>query len=547
LRTPDSVAPYLTYEQKRLYELIWKRAVASQMESALFDQVAINISNASAQTILRANGSIMTFDGFLHLYREGQDDTEEIGQYESRLLPPMQEQESLTHDDIKTEQHFTQPPPRFSEASLVKKLEELGIGRPSTYASILEVLQERHYVKLENRRFIPETRGRIVTTFLVHFFERYVNTGFTAHLETSLDDISGGRAQWKQVLESFWQDFSKAIANTKELTITNVLNALDEDLAPFFFPPRPDGADPRKCTSCQSGRLSLKLGRHGAFIGCSNYPECHYICDASSFITTSLSQENTPEHTLKDGTRLLGKHPETGEDITLRQGRWGFYIQQGEASTTDKKVKPKRASLPKNIDEKDITLEQAIGLLSLPRVIGLHPETGEPIEAGLGRFGPYVKMGSFYGSLDKDDDILTIGINRAVDALAKKMASVRILGQHPTDSEPVTLRKGRFAPYIQHGSIIADLPRDTNLDTITLDNAITLLEQKGKPLKTLKTKAETKKKSATKSKTSAKETKKTDSAKAPRKTSVKSSIKASTKSSTKPRKTSSSIKKDNDN
>ena len=547
LRTPDSVAPYLTYEQKRLYELIWKRAVASQMESALFDQVAINISNASAQTILRANGSIMTFDGFLHLYREGQDDTEEIGQDESRLLPPMQEQESLTHDDIKTEQHFTQPPPRFSEASLVKKLEELGIGRPSTYASILEVLQERHYVKLENRRFIPETRGRIVTTFLVHFFERYVNTGFTAHLETSLDDISGGRVQWKQVLESFWQDFSKAIANTKELTITNVLNALDEDLAPFFFPPRPDGADPRKCTSCQSGRLSLKLGRHGAFIGCSNYPECHYICDASSFITTSLSQENTPEHTLKDGTRLLGKHPETGEDITLRQGPWGLYIQQGEASTTDKKVKPKRASLPKNIDEKDITLEQAIGLLSLPRVIGLHPETGEPIEAGLGRFGPYVKMGSFYGSLDKDDDILTIGINRAVDALAKKMASVRILGQHPTDSEPVTLRKGRFAPYIQHGSIIADLPRDTNLDTITLDNAITLLEQKGKPLKTLKTKAETKKKSATKSKTSAKETKKTDSAKAPRKTSVKSSIKASTKSSTKPRKTSSSIKKDNDN
>ena len=484
LRIPESVSPYLTHDQKRLYELIWKRAIASQMESALFDQVMINISNVSAQTILRAHGSIMTFDGFLRLYLEESDDREEIECDTSHRIPPMQEQESLTHSGVRSEQHFTQPPPRFSEASLIKKLEEFGIGRPSTYASILEVLQDRHYVKLENRRFIPETRGRIVTTFLVLFFERYVNTGFTADFETLLDDISGGRAQWKYVLESFWKDFSKAIADTKELTNTEVINALDKTLDPFFFPHRSDGSDPRQCHSCQSGKLGLKFGKHGAFIGCSNYPECKYTCDLSSSMTSSFSKENTHEHTFKDGICLLGKHPVTEEDITLRQGPWGLYIQQGESDPADKKVKPKRKTLPKNISEKDICLEQAIGLLSLPRIIGLHPETNEPIEADIGRFGPFVKMGSFYGSLDKDDDILSIGLNRAVDALAKKMASVRVLGQHPIDSEPITLHKGRFAPYLQHGSMRANLPRDTNIDTVTLDNAITFLTKNGKPFKT---------------------------------------------------------------
>ncbi len=530
LRTPDSVAPYLTYEQKRLYELIWKRAVASQMESALFDQVAINISNASsAQTIFRANGSIMTFDGFLHLYREGQDDTEEIGQDESRLLPPMQEQESLTHDGIKTEQHFTQPPPRFSEASLVKKLEELGIGRPSTYASILEVLQDRHYVKLENRRFIPETRGRIVTTFLVLFFERYVNTGFTAEFETLLDDISDGRAQWKYVLESFWKDFSKAIADTKELKNADVIDALDKTLEPFFFPPRSDGLDPRQCHSCQSGRLGLKLGKHGAFIGCSHYPECRYTCDISNFMTSSFSKENSHEHTFKDGIYLLGQHPLTKEDITLRQGPWGLYLQQGASDSTDKKEKVKRKTLPKNISEKDITLEQAIGLLSLPRIIGLHPETNEPIEADIGRFGPFVKMGSVYSSLDKDDDIFTVGINRAVDALAKKMSSIRVLGQHPVDHQPVTLHKGRFAPYIQHGSIRANLSRDTDIDTVTLDDALTFLTQNGKPFKA---------KAKTPKKTSSKEKKASTSSKK-----VQKITKSSVKTATKPHKTVTRLKK----
>ena len=441
----------------------------------------------------------------------------------------MQEQESLTHDGIKTEQHFTQPPPRFSEASLVKKLEELGIGRPSTYASILEVLQDRHYVKLENRRFIPETRGRIVTTFLVLFFERYVNTGFTAEFETLLDDISDGRAQWKYVLESFWKDFSKAIADTKELKNADVIDALDKTLEPFFFPPRSDGLDPRQCHSCQSGRLGLKLGKHGAFIGCSHYPECHYTCDISNFMTSSFSKENSHEHTFKDGIYLLGQHPLTKEDITLRQGPWGLYLQQGASDSTDKKEKVKRKTLPKNISEKDITLEQAIGLLSLPRIIGLHPETGEPIETDIGRFGPFVKMGSVYSSLDKDDDIFTVGINRAVDALAKKMSSIRVLGQHPLDHQPVTLHKGRFAPYIQHGSIRANLSRDTDIDTVTLDDALTFLTQNGKPFKA---------KAKTPKKTSSKEKKASTSSKK-----VQKITKSSVKTATKPHKTVTRLKK----
>lgn len=509
-RTPESVARYLNHDQKRLYELVWKRAVASQMESASLDQVAVDISGPSNQTVLRANGSIITFGGFLRLYREGQDDTEKTADDESRMLPPMREQDLLNREEVQADQHFTQPPPRFSEASLVKKMEELGIGRPSTYASILTVLQDRSYVRLESRRFIPEARGRLVTAFLVSFFERYVDTGFTANLEALLDDISGGRAQWKEVLASFWQDFSKAVAGTKELTITDVLNALDKDLGPFFFPPRPDGSDPRHCTSCGSGRLGLKLGRYGAFIGCSNYPECQY----TRRLTSDSAEDGDGESALKDGMRLLGQHPQTGEDITIRQGPWGLYAQQGEPDPADKKAKPRRASLPKGMDGERITLEQAVGLLSLPRLVGHHPETGEVIEAGLGRFGPYVKMGAVYGSLDKDDDVLTVGLNRAVDALAKKLASIRTLGSHPTDAEPVLVRKGRFGPYVQHGSMVATLPRGTDMDVVTLDEAVALLAEKGKPLKA---KAGAKKKTATKA--------------APRKTAAKTtSKKATTKS-----------------
>ena len=518
-RTPDSMARYLNNDQRRLYELVWKRAVASQMESATLDQVAVDIAGPSAQTVLRANGSIITFDGFLKLYREGRDDTEKAAaDDDSRMLPPMHEQDPLKREGVEAEQHFTQPPPRYSEASLVKKMEELGIGRPSTYASILSVLQDRSYVQLENRRFVPEARGRLVTAFLVSFFERYVDTGFTASLEELLDDISDGQAKWKEVLASFWHDFSNAVGSTKELTITDVLNALDKDLGPFFFPPRADGSDPRHCTSCGTGRLGLKLGRYGAFIGCSNYPDCQF----TRRLTADSGEEADGGAALKDGMRLLGQHPQTGEDITIRQGPWGLYAQQGEPDPADKKAKPRRASLPKGMDGASITLEQAVGLLSLPRLVGLHPETGEPIEAGLGRFGPYVKMGAVYGSLDKDDDVLTVGLNRAVDALAKKLASIRNLGNHPKDGEPVMVRKGRFGPYAQHGQLVATLPRGTDMDAVTLDEALALLADKGKPLKAKAgaKKAPAKKKAAPKAttkapaKTTTKSTSKTTRAKA---------------------------------
>ncbi|MFT8419728.1 MAG: type I DNA topoisomerase, partial [Acetobacter sp.] len=526
-RTPESMARYLNNDQRRLYELVWKRAVASQMESAMLDQVAVDIAGPSAQTVLRANGSIITFDGFLKLYREGRDDTEKAAaDDESRMLPPMHEKDPLKREDVEAEQHFTQPPPRYSEASLVKKMEELGIGRPSTYASILTVLQDRSYVQLENRRFVPEARGRLVTAFLVSFFERYVDTGFTASLEELLDDISDGQAQWKEVLASFWHDFSKAVGDTRELTITDVLNALDKDLGPFFFPPRADGSDPRQCAACGSGRLGLKLGRYGAFIGCSNYPECQF----TRRLTAESAEDGDGSSTLKDGMRLLGQHPQTGEDITVRQGPWGLYTQQGEPDPADKKAKPRRASLPKGMDGASITLDQAVGLLSLPRLVGLHPETGEPIEAGLGRFGPYVKMGAVYGSLDKDDDVLTVGLNRAVDALAKKLASIRNLGNHPKDGEPVMVRKGRFGPYAQHGQLVATLPRGTDMDEVTLDEAVALLADKGKPLKAKAgaKKTAVKKKAAPKAAAA-----KATAPKTPAKAAAKSTTKTATKSTTK--------------
>ncbi len=479
-RTPESVARYLTHDQQRLYELVWKRAVASQMQSAEFDQVAVEIADPAIPNgpRLRANGSILAFDGYLKLYREEVTEEKPGGDADSdnRMLPPMGERDPLKSGEVTAEQHFTQPPPRFSEASLVKKMEELGIGRPSTYASILSVLQDRQYVKLDKRRFVPEDRGRLVTAFLTSFFERYVDTGFTAGLEEQLDDISGGRANWRQVMHAFWAHFSKAVEQTKDLKITDVINALDEELGQHFFPARDDGTDPRECPSCKAGRLGLKLGRHGSFIGCSNYPGCQY--------TRRLAVDGGEEanDTLKEGMRVLGHHPDTGEEIVVRRGPYGLYAQQGE-QVEGSKIKPRRTSLPRGMDGDTITLEQAISLLSLPRLIGIHPETKEPMEAGLGRFGPFVKMGGVFASLEKDDDVLVVGVNRAVDLLAKKLASVRTLGPHPKDKEPILVRKGRFGPYAQHGNTVANLPRDMTMDDMTLADAVALLAEKGKALK----------------------------------------------------------------
>ncbi len=469
-RNPDSVRHYLREDQARLYELIWKRAMASQMQSAELDQVAVELTDGSGQT-LRATGAILAFDGFLKLYREDTDDeTEE----ENRMLPPMAERDAIALAGLDATQHFTQPPPRYSEASLVKKMEELGIGRPSTYASILSVLQDRNYVRLEKRRFIPEDRGRLVTAFLTSFFERYVDVNFTAGLETELDEISAGHKDWRAVMRAFWADFSHAIEQTRDLKISDVIEALDADLGPHFFPPRADGSDPRRCQACGTGRLGLRLGRYGSFIGCSNYPACQFT---RPLVSQADGQDGA---SLKEGTRELGPHPDHGEMVSVRRGPYGLYVQLGEAA--DDKTRPKRVALPKGVDGETMTLDQAVALLSLPRDIGLHPETGELIAAGLGRFGPFVKMGGVFASLDKDDDVLTVGMNRAVDLLAKKLASVRNLGEHPKDKQPVLVRKGRFGPYVQHGNTVANLPRGLTLEDIALAEAVTLLAERGKTL-----------------------------------------------------------------
>ena len=474
-RTPAQMGRHLNDEQRRVYDLIWKRAVASQMASAELDQVVVDV--ASGGTRMRANGSIIAFDGFLKIYREATDEAPEgDARDETRMLPPMRERDPLVRDKATAEQHFTQPPPRYSEASLVKRMEELGIGRPSTYASILSVLRDRNYVRMDAKRFIPEDRGRLVTAFLINFFERYVDTGFTASLEEQLDDISDGRADWRAVMEKFWREFSRTVEVTRDLKISDVIDAIDQDLGEHFFPAREDGSDPRTCQACHNGRLGLKLGRHGSFIGCSNYPACQY--------TRRLAMEGGEDDaTLKEGMRELGRHPVNGEEITVRRGPYGVYVQQGAPDPEDKKAKPRRASLPRGMEGDSITMEQALGLLSLPREVGAHPVTGDMIEAGIGRFGPYVKMGAIFASLDRDDDVLSIGLNRAVDAMQKKLESVRQLGLHPKTAEGVVVKKGRFGPYVQSGQVVANVPRGVTMEELSLEQGLALLAERGKPLK----------------------------------------------------------------
>ncbi len=472
---PETVARMLSNDQARLYELIYKRAVACQMQAAEIDQTAVDLVDGKGQT-LRATGSVLAFDGFLKLYREDLDDPTGDDEDNAKILPPVSKGDPVKTGKVDATQHFTQPPPRYSEASLVKKMEELGIGRPSTYSSILTVLRDRSYVRLENRRFVPEDRGRLVTAFLTSFFARYVDTGFTASLEEQLDEIAEGNAQWRDVLRAFWTDFSTAVAQTKDLKISDVIDALDADLGPHFFPAREDGTDPRACPACGNGRIGLKLGRYGSFIGCSNYPACQYTRKLA------IDGGENPDDTLKDGVRVLGHSPVTGEEISLKRGPYGLYVQQGEPDPADKKAKPKRSSLTRGMDPEALTLEDALGLLSLPRFVGSHPETGEKIEAGVGRFGPYVKMGVIFASLDKDDDVLHLGLNRAMDLIGKKQDSIRNLGEHPKDKATVVVRKGRFGPYAQWGQMVANLPRGVEMTEMTLDQAVALLAEKGKAL-----------------------------------------------------------------
>jgi DNA topoisomerase-1 len=490
-RKPETLR-HLKEEERRVYDLIWKRTMASQMESAVLDQVAVDISGGNVG--LRATGSVIAFDGFLKLYQETLDEESEkadpTAEDSERRLPSLNEGEGLARRKVTPEQHFTQPPPRYSEASLVKKLEELGIGRPSTYASILSVLQDRQYVRLEKRRFFPEDRGRIVTTFLENFFERYVQYNFTAKLEDLLDDISEGKVDWHQVLADFWGDFSKAIDGTKDLTITQVIDALDEALGPHFFPNRVDGSDPRKCPTCGNGRLGLKLGKFGAFVGCSNYPECRY--------TTRLAIDGgNGDATAAAGPVVLGTDPATELPVSIRKGPYGFYVQLGEAEGKDKE-KPKRTGLPKGQAASEVDLDKALKLLSLPREVGIYPESGLPIKAGIGRFGPYLQHERVYASIPADEDVLDIGLNRAVDLIKTKIdrvaqSKLRDVGLH-TDGKEIVMYKGRFGPYLKHGRTMATLPKGTDADALTLETAIALIDAraaKAKPAKGAKGKGKT--------------------------------------------------------
>ena len=477
-RTPQDVAQYLDKDQRGLYELIWKRTVASQMESAVLDQVTVDIASADKTVQLRATGSVVKFNGFLTLYDEGRDD--EADEENAAILPDVAEGEGLDRREVIPEQHFTEPPPRYSEASLVKRLEELGIGRPSTYASIIEVLQRRNYVRLDRKRFIPEDRGRIVTAFLQTYFPRYVEYNFTAHLEEELDDISDGKIDWRQVLREFWGAFSSAVGETKNLRVSEVLDKLDEELGPHFFPANDNGGkSPRDCPACGNGRLGLKLGRFGAFIGCSNYPECRF--------TRKLAVVD-PEKDAASGANLnepkvLGIDPVTGKQVTLRNGPYGLYIQLGEPEGKDK---PKRASLLKGMTPDELTLEKALAILALPRELGPHPEDGEPVLAGVGRFGPYVRHGSKYKSIPADESVLEIGMNRAVALLAEaKVAGrgraakpLRTVGAHPGDEAPIELYEGRYGMYVKHGGINATVPRDLKPEELTVEQAVSLLAER---------------------------------------------------------------------
>jgi len=470
-RKPSDVSKFLETDQAKLYELIWIRTVASQMESAELERTTVDIKAkaGSRELDLRATGTVVKFDGFLAVYQEGQDDATE--DEDANRLPAMLANEKLERREIVSTQHFTEPPPRYSEASLVKRMEELGIGRPSTYASTLQVLRDRAYVRIDKKRLIPEDKGRVVIAFLEAFFKRYVEYDFTAGLEEKLDEIANHDLDWKVVLRDFWKDFIGSVNEIKDVRISQVLDVLDEILAPHIFPPREDGGDPRQCPQCGNGRLNLKTGKFGGFVGCSNYPDCRYTRPLSADAGSS-------------GVKLLGQDPETELDVSLRGGRFGPYVQLGEQKDKDDE-KPKRAGLPKGTELDNVDLKYALSLLSLPREVGKHPESGEPILAGIGRYGSYIKHQTSYANLEEGDDVLTIGINRAVTLLAEKAArggkgrrgppAGKILGEHPEFGGPVTLREGRFGPYVTHNKVNATIPNTSDPEDVTLDQAVALI------------------------------------------------------------------------
>lgn len=476
-RLPAHVRKYLEPEQARLYELIWIRTLASQMESAELERTSVDVSArvGPRQLDLRATGQVVKFDGFLTLYQEGKDDE---GDEDEGRLPPMQAGDGLERRRIAATQHFTEPPPRYSEASLVKRMEELGIGRPSTYAAVLQTLRDRDYVRIEKKRLVPEDKGRIVIAFLEAFFRRYVEYDFTAALEEQLDRVSNAEIDWKAVMREFWRDFSAALGETKELRTTEVLDALNELLGPHIFPDKGDGSNPRTCPTCGSGQLSLKLGKFGAFIGCSNYPECKFTRQLAA-TGVGGDGEGTSEEGGQPGVRVLGEDPDTGMQVTVRDGRFGPFVQLGEEE------KPKRVSLPKDITPAQLDLDTALKLLALPREIARHPETGQPILAGIGRYGPYVQHGKTYANLGKDDDVLEIGGNRAIDLVVAKESGGgfrrggsepgRELGTDPESGSTVSVKAGRFGPYVTDGKTNATLPKSVTSEAVGLEEALALL------------------------------------------------------------------------
>ncbi|MEZ5827617.1 MAG: type I DNA topoisomerase [Hyphomicrobiales bacterium] len=468
-KDPDTVSRYLDDDQLKLYKLIWQRTLASQASSAEIERTTAEIDVAGKDGKpygVRATGSVIRFDGFLKIYEEGVDDA--VG--EDGALPALNQGDALNPQAIEAKQHFTEPPPRYSEATLIKKMEELGIGRPSTYASTLNVLRDREYVRVDKKRLVPEDKGRLVTAFLESFFSRYVEYDFTADLEEKLDLISAGEIEWKDVLRDFWREFMAAVNDIGDLRITQVLDALNDLLGPHVFPDTGEGGDPRACPSCGQGQLSLKVGKFGAFVGCSNYPDCRY---------TRQLAETGDKAALADG-KVLGTDPETGFEVTVRTGRFGPYVQLGEANGDEK---PKRGSIPKGTDPQSIDLERALALLSLPREVGLHPETGKPITAGYGRYGPYVQHDGKYASLSTPEEVFEVGANRAVSLLAEKAANrrprgssvLKELGEHPELGGKVQVMNGRYGPYAKHGKVNATLPRDRDPEQVTLEEAVELI------------------------------------------------------------------------
>ena len=480
-------------DHARLYDLIFKRALASQMASARLERTVIDLVDGTGQHALRATAQVVIFPGFLALYEEGRDDAEDD---DSKLLPRLVAGDAPAKKKVTAEQHFTQPPPRYSEASLVKKLEELGIGRPSTYASTLQVLKDRDYVRVEKNRFFAEESGRLVTAFLERFFERYVSYDFTAGLEDELDEISGGRAQWQAVLEAFWRDFKPKTAEVMEQKPSDITAELDKFLEPMLFPPKADGSNPRACPMCGDGQLALRGGRFGAFIACSNYPECKF--------TRKFGQPGGSDGGDDKGPEVLGQHPETGQDIVRKSGRFGPYIEMGEGKEA------KRGSIPKDLPDGEMTLDWAVKLLSLPREVGLHPETGKPIVANIGRFGPYLLHDGKYGRLSSTAEIFEVGMNSAVAKLADaankggrggaSREPLKVLGKHPRTEAEIKLMAGRYGPYVTDGTTNATLPKTIEQDALTLEEAAQLIDARAAaaPAKKGKKKAPAKKAAAKK-------------------------------------------------